>query len=89
MTSYVLAAPSRYQYLAASDFLYIEDHSAGYKRPVIQPDVAGFIKPYTPLVRFCLPVMSTYYTFQRITSWLMLGYGEGGTDSFHHTCSMC
>ncbi|XP_050689951.1 uncharacterized protein LOC126982144 [Eriocheir sinensis] len=33
-----------------SDFLYIEEHSASYKRPVLESDISGFIKPFSPLV---------------------------------------
>ncbi|XP_064114187.1 glutamate receptor ionotropic, kainate 1-like [Macrobrachium nipponense] len=30
-----------------SEFLYIDEWSAVYKRPGIQPDIAGFVKPFT------------------------------------------
>ena len=33
-----------------SDFLYIEEHTAGYKRPVVESDIRGFIQPFTPWV---------------------------------------
>ncbi|XP_063606709.1 uncharacterized protein LOC134781386 [Penaeus indicus] len=30
-----------------SEYLYLEESSAAYKRPVLQPDVAGFLRPFT------------------------------------------
>ncbi|XP_063875041.1 glutamate receptor 1-like [Scylla paramamosain] len=33
-----------------SDFLYIEEHTAGYKRPIVGSDISGFIKPFSPWV---------------------------------------
>ncbi|KAK8400694.1 hypothetical protein O3P69_002471 [Scylla paramamosain] len=34
-----------------SDFLYIDQNSIVYKRPVLESDMAGFLKPYTATVR--------------------------------------
>lgn len=33
-----------------SEYLYLEESSAAYKRPVLQPDVAGFLRPFTAYV---------------------------------------
>ncbi|KAK4318781.1 hypothetical protein Pmani_010204 [Petrolisthes manimaculis] len=40
----------------SSDFIIMDEHSAAYKRPSIQSDIAGFVKPFTPLVWVCVMV---------------------------------
>ncbi|XP_069987023.1 glutamate receptor 1-like isoform X2 [Penaeus vannamei] len=37
----------RAEALDFSEYLYLEESSAAYKRPVLQPDVAGFLRPFT------------------------------------------
>lgn len=34
-----------------SEPLYINDHVLSYHRPQLEPDITGFVKPYTSLVR--------------------------------------
>ncbi|XP_042860255.1 uncharacterized protein LOC122246064 [Penaeus japonicus] len=40
----------RAQDLEFSEYLYLEESSAAYKRPVLQPDVAGFLRPFTAYI---------------------------------------
>lgn len=40
----------RAEALDFSEYLYLEESSAAYKRPVLQPDVAGFLRPFTGYV---------------------------------------
>ncbi|XP_071530423.1 uncharacterized protein [Panulirus ornatus] len=40
----------RFKDIDASEFLYMEAHAAGYKRPVFESDIVGFIKPFSPSV---------------------------------------
>ncbi|XP_047480201.1 glutamate receptor ionotropic, delta-2-like [Penaeus chinensis] len=49
----------RYQDLDGTDFLYIDGWSAGFKTPVLQSDISGFIKPFSGYVRSIVGVLVT------------------------------
>ncbi|KAK3881754.1 hypothetical protein Pcinc_013837 [Petrolisthes cinctipes] len=40
----------RYHVGEVSEIIFIDEYSAAYKRPSVQSDIAGFVKPFTPLV---------------------------------------
>ncbi|ROT82648.1 Variant Ionotropic Glutamate Receptor [Penaeus vannamei] len=40
----------RFQDVEATEFLYIDGWSAGFRRPVLQSDVSGFVKPFSAYV---------------------------------------
>ncbi|XP_063850969.1 glutamate receptor ionotropic, delta-1-like [Scylla paramamosain] len=49
--------PERIATLDFSEAIYLDEMNVMYARPGVSPDVAGFIKPYTPLVSGALPVL--------------------------------
>lgn len=54
LCSQAAITPETYEALDYSDFLYGDDVVVGFKRPELEPDLAGFVKPYTGLVSaFC------------------------------------
>ncbi|KAK3869748.1 hypothetical protein Pcinc_015591 [Petrolisthes cinctipes] len=40
----------RYHAGEISEIIFIDEYTAAYKRPSVQSDIAGFVKPFTPLV---------------------------------------
>lgn len=47
----IAIGPERAKAADISEFLYIVEHTAAYKRPELLSDISGFIKPYTISVR--------------------------------------
>lgn len=43
-------SPERLEDMDVSEYLYLDEMSAAFKRPVLQSDIAGFLKPYSLLV---------------------------------------
>ncbi|KAK4314009.1 hypothetical protein Pmani_014672 [Petrolisthes manimaculis] len=50
MTLPMQLSEERMESFEVSKYLFIEQHSAGYSRPAVTSDIAGFIKPFTPWV---------------------------------------
>ncbi|XP_063596690.1 uncharacterized protein LOC134773419 [Penaeus indicus] len=44
-----MVTPDRLVDVDMSEFLYLDEVSAGYKKPVFESDINGFLKPFTPL----------------------------------------
>ena len=42
-----------------TSYLYIDQKTIIYKRPMIEPDIAGFLKPYTATVRISIHMLMT------------------------------
>ena len=53
----------RNRYVDFSDFLYMDQERLIYKRPVLESDMAGFLKPYTTTVRGCPLLTSDSLSF--------------------------
>ncbi|KAK4311994.1 hypothetical protein Pmani_016548 [Petrolisthes manimaculis] len=50
MTAVMSMDQYRYHAGDISEYFLIDEHSAAYKRPGVQSDITGFIRPFTPLV---------------------------------------
>ncbi|XP_042237062.1 glutamate receptor ionotropic, delta-2-like isoform X2 [Homarus americanus] len=47
LSSVLVVDEERYKAFDVGEFLYMDEHSAGYRRPVVQSDISGFIRPFT------------------------------------------
>ncbi|XP_069165572.1 glutamate receptor isoform X1 [Procambarus clarkii] len=64
----------RYAILDFSEPVFIDDFKILYKRPVLGPEIAGFIRPFSPLM-WILTFCTTVLIF--VATWLILwGRGE-------------
>lgn len=53
MTGLLTVNEARVKYLDFSEPLYMEQIQVAVKRPVLEPDVAGFVKPLSESVSVC------------------------------------
>ncbi|XP_068240949.1 glutamate receptor-like [Palaemon carinicauda] len=65
--------PERAEDFYFTEYLYMEEWSAGFKRPQPEPDIAGFVKPYTfeawiMLLFAVVIVLGTSFLLRLITS---------------------
>ncbi|XP_068238317.1 probable glutamate receptor [Palaemon carinicauda] len=65
--------PERAEDFDFTEYLYMEEWSAGFKRPQPEPDIAGFVKPYTfeawiLLIFSVVIVLGTSFLLRLITS---------------------
>ncbi|KAK3870136.1 hypothetical protein Pcinc_024592 [Petrolisthes cinctipes] len=79
MTSILILTKDRFQDLGVSDFIFIGEHAAGYQRPSVQSDIAGFIKPFTPWVWLVVlvtmgTVMLSLYVFASARQQFLLPF---------------
>ncbi|KAK8407593.1 hypothetical protein O3P69_002267 [Scylla paramamosain] len=47
VTSLVILSQERSEAFDWTEFLYLEEHTVGYKRPVIESDITGFYRPFS------------------------------------------
>ncbi|KAK7045738.1 hypothetical protein SK128_027615, partial [Halocaridina rubra] len=63
--------PERAYYTDLGEYTFMEDQVASYKRPQIEPDIIGFIKPYTPEVWLC--VLAVLVTMTTVNFFIQRG----------------
>lgn len=51
ITSLLILSYERAKIFDWTEYLYMEEHSVTYRRPVIESDIAGFYKPFSGEVR--------------------------------------
>ncbi|KAK3863292.1 hypothetical protein Pcinc_030928 [Petrolisthes cinctipes] len=50
LSSAMALDPYRYDVGDTSEYVLMDEHTAAYVRPGVQSDIAGFLKPFTPVV---------------------------------------
>ena len=61
VTALLILSQERAEDFDWSEFLYIEEHSATYRRPVIESDIAGFYKPFSGQVMKHLSILYVFW----------------------------
>ncbi|XP_047480202.1 glutamate receptor ionotropic, kainate 3-like [Penaeus chinensis] len=79
----------RYQALDMTEFLYIETWTAGFKRPVVQSDISGFVKPFSEyvwlfIVAAILGVLATIWIVYTSHESIVKSKNRGGRAESDH-----